>query len=376
MSQPDHLDLTRYRGHLTLPEVGLDGQRKLAKASVLCIGTGGLGSPAALYLTAAGVGRVGLLDSDEVDTSNLHRQVLFRTEDVGARKVEAARRTLSALNPDVALVTHDVRLTPENAADLLRGYDVIIDGTDNFRTRYLVNDTCVRLGKPDVWASIHRFEGQVSVFDASRGPCYRCLFPVEPPPDQIPSCAEAGVLGVLPGILGTMQATEAIKLILGVGHSLVGRLLVFDALAMTWNELALPKDPSCPACGRAATAPSLPLPLAAPAAEASPPVPSIGPQELKRRLEAGEDLTVLDCRDPHEWEICRLPGSLLIPLKELSSRLGEVDRDRPVVVHCYRGPRSIKAAAMLTQAGFQSVQYLEGGLHGWAQHIDPTMPLY
>lgn len=376
MSQPDHLDLTRYRGHLTLPEVGLDGQRKLAKASVLCIGTGGLGSPAALYLTAAGVGRVGLLDSDEVDTSNLHRQVLFRTEDVGARKVEAARRTLSALNPDVALVTHDVRLTPENAADLLRGYDVIIDGTDNFRTRYLVNDTCVRLGKPDVWASIHRFEGQVSVFDASRGPCYRCLFPVEPPPDQIPSCAEAGVLGVLPGILGTMQATEAIKLILGVGHSLVGRLLVFDALAMTWNELALPKDPSCPACGRAATAPSLPLPLAAPAAEASPPVPSIGPQELKRRLEAGEDLTVLDCRDPHEWEICRLPGSLLIPLKELPSRLGEVDRDRPVVVHCYRGPRSIKAAAMLTQAGFQSVQYLEGGLHGWAQHIDPTMPLY
>lgn len=376
MQHPESLNLTRYRGHLTLPEVGLEGQRKLARSSVLCIGTGGLGSPASLYLTAAGIGRVGLLDSDEVDESNLHRQILFRTADVGERKVEVARRSLAALNPDVEVVTHDVRLTPENAAGILGDYDVIVDGTDNFRTRYLVNDTCVRLGKPDVWASIYRFEGQVSVFDASRGPCYRCLFPEEPPPDQIPSCAEAGVLGVLPGILGTVQAAEAIKLLLGVGEPLVGRLLLFDALAMSWNELALRKDPDCPTCGRSAESGPSPSVSSAVEEPERPLVAPLDPQELKHWMERPEGLTVLDCREPFEWEICQLPGSRLIPLRELPSRLIEIDRERPVIVVCHRGPRSMHAAALLAQAGFRQVQYLEGGLHAWALHVDPTMTRY
>lgn len=359
------MNLERYRGHLTLPEVGVEGQRRLASASVLCVGTGGLGSPALLYLAAAGVGRIGLVDADEVDTSNLHRQVLFRTGDVGLSKVDVAHDTLAALNPDVTLVKHPVRLNASNAAEILAGYDVIVDGTDNFPTRYLINDTCVRLGKPEVWASIYRFEGQVASFDARQGPCYRCLFREIPPDEEIPSCAEAGVLGVLPGILGTVQALEAIKLVLGIGKSLVGRLMVFDALSLTWQELEVDKDPDCPACG--ANAGRTPVQAA---------VSGIEPRELQQRLAGATPPWVLDCRDPSEWEICHLANSHLIPLGELSGRVQEVPTDRPVVVVCYRGPRSERAATILARAGYPDVSYLDGGLDAWARQIDPAMPRY
>lgn len=365
------IDPARYRGHLALPEVGLAGQQRLARSSVLCVGTGGLGSPALLYLAAAGVGRIGLVDADRVETSNLHRQILFRTEDVCRSKVEVASRALAALNPDIELVCHDERLTADNAEAILGGYDVIVDGTDNFATRYAINDACVRLGKPEVWASVYRFEGQLAVFDAARGPCYRCLFPEVPPEDEIPACAEAGVLGVLPGILGTSQALEAIKLLLGVGEPLVGRLLVFDGLAMRWSELEVDKDPACAACSGAPA----PKPVqAAPPAEARP--EALEPDELRDRMEAEQDLLVLDCRQPFEWEICHLPGSKLIPLGELMSRVDALDRERPVVVVCHLGPRSAIAASFLAQAGFTDVAYLEGGLHAWSMTVDPTMPRY
>jgi molybdopterin/thiamine biosynthesis adenylyltransferase/rhodanese-related sulfurtransferase len=321
----------------------------------LCIGTGGLGSPAALYLAAAGVGVIGLLDFDEVDTSNLHRQILFRTRDVGRPKADVARETLEALNPTVKFVTHGQRLDRDNVSGLLAGYDVIIDGTDNFPTRYLINDTCVRLGKPDVWASVYRFEGQVSVFDARTGPCYRCLFPAIPPDEEIPSCAEAGVLGVLPGILGTTQALEAIKLLLGIGQPLIGRLMTFDALAFAWRELTLEKDPDCRACG---------------------PLAHLDVEALQLRMLAEPSLVLIDCREPFEWDICRLEGSRLVPLGELNARLAEFARDRAVVVVCYRGPRSVKAARTLLQAGFAEVGYLEGGLSAWAQQVDPAMAQY
>ncbi len=369
---PSEPNLARYRGHLSLPEVGIAGQRKLAQSSVLCIGTGGLGSPASLYLAAAGVGRIGLLDSDEVDESNLHRQILFRTRDVGASKVEAARATLAALNPDVELVTHAERLDARNAAEILGGYDVILDGTDNFPTRYLINDTCVRLGKPDVWASVFRFEGQVAVFDARTGPCYRCLFPEVPPAEEIPSCAEAGVLGVLPGILGTTQALEAIKLLLGIGQPLIGRLLLFDALALSWRELALAKDPGCPACGdRPAVSQPAPPAQAVPAT-----VMAVDAGALDQRMREDEALVVIDCREPFEWDICHLAGSRLIPLRELGTRLPELDRARPVVVVCHRGPRSHHAASLLSQAGFPDVGFLAGGLDAWARQVDAGMARY
>jgi adenylyltransferase/sulfurtransferase len=355
--------LARYRGHLNLPEVGLEGQRRLSEASVLCIGTGGLGSPAALYLAAAGIGRLGLVDADEVDESNLHRQVLFGTADVGRSKVEVARRTLEALNPTISIVTHDTRLGPDNTAEILAGYDVVVDGTDNFPTRYLINEHCVQLGKPDVWASIYRFEGQVSVFDSRRGPCYRCLFREEPTDDLAPSCSDAGVLGVLPGILGTMQAAEAIKLILGVGEPLIGRLLVFDALGMRWDELAIGKDPSCPTCsGSVATPPT----TARPAARE---VRAIAPADLRRRLDSGDRLTLVDCREPHEWEAFHLDASRLIPLAQLPARHSEIEPHGSVVVLCQRGPRSVQAARFLTGAGFPDVAYLDGGLHAWMREI-------
>ena len=366
MTAPSEPGQARYRGHLSLPEVGLAGQRQLARSSVLCVGTGGLGSPAALYLAAAGVGRIGLLDFDEVEESNLHRQVLFKTRDVGRPKVEVARAALAALNPGVELVTHPERLSAANAAGLLAGYDVILDGTDNFPTRYVINDACVRLGKPEVWASIFRFEGQLTVFDARRGPCYRCLFPEVPPADEVPSCAEAGVLGVLPGILGTAQALEALKLLLGIGRPLVGRLLLFDALAFAWHELALAKDPACRACGAPAA------PEAAPAAV----VKALEPRELQQRLREDPGLLVIDCREPFEWEICRLPGSRLIPLRELGDRLPELPGDPAVVVVCHRGPRSFHAASQLLRAGFSDVGYLEGGLNAWALQVETTMARY
>jgi adenylyltransferase/sulfurtransferase len=349
---------TRYQGHLALPGVGPEGQARLAAASVLCVGTGGLGSPAALYLAAAGVGRLGLVDADVVSESNLHRQILFRTAEVGRPKVEAAEATLAALNPTIELVAHPQRLTSRNAEAILSGYDVIVDGTDNFPTRYLVNDFCVRLGKPDVWASIYRFEGQVSVFDARRGPCYRCLFSSIPPDDEIPACAEAGVLGVLPGILGTTQALEAIKLILGIGTPLIGRLLTFDALGPAWNDLEFEKDPDCPACGTGLLA--------------TEPV-ALEPEELAGRLRQVE---LIDCREAYEWEICHLEGSKLIPLGELQARLDEISRQREVVLICHHGPRARYAAAMLMAAGIPHVAYLEGGLHAWASDVDPGMTRY
>ena len=364
------IDLARYQGHLHLPGVGRAGQERLAAASVLCVGTGGLGSPALLYLAAAGVGRIGLVDADEVDTSNLHRQVLFGTGDVGAPKVDAARRRLADLNPNVQLHCHPERLTAANADRILAGYDVILDGTDNFPTRYLINDACVRLGKPDVWASVFQFEGQLAVFDARRGPCYRCLFPSVPPDAEIPSCAEAGVLGVLPGILGVSQALEAIKLVLEIGESLVGRLMLFEALSLSWQELAIEKDPDCRACGAGAPLTPVETPMPEDGLEA------VEPLELQLRIAQDASLVVLDCRQAFEWEICHLPGSRLIPLRELASRLHELDRDRPVVVVCHRGPRAVHAAAQLVQAGFSDVGFLEGGLHAWAREVDPGMARY
>ncbi|HEY9724671.1 MAG TPA: molybdopterin-synthase adenylyltransferase MoeB [Oscillatoriaceae cyanobacterium] len=365
------LDLARYRGHLALPGVGVEGQRKLAQSSVLCVGTGGLGSPAALYLAAAGIGRIGLLDADEVDHSNLHRQILFRTADVGAPKAETARKVLAALNPEIELVVHDQRLEAHNATDLLSGYDVVLDGTDNFPTRYLINEACVRLGKPDVWASIFRFEGQLAVFDAKHGPCYRCLFPEVPPDEEIPACAEAGVLGVLPGILGASQALEAMKLLLGLGKPAIGRLLVFDALAFAWTELAVERDPACRTCGSGAR-------IEAPRAvmsDAPDHPPAIAPEDLQH-LRADNAVHVLDCREPFEWDIAHLEGSQLIPLGELRDRLDEVSRDRPVVVVCHHGPRSMRAAWQLQKAGFPNVRYLKGGLNLWALRVDSEMPRY
>jgi adenylyltransferase/sulfurtransferase len=348
----------RYQGHLALPGVGADGQARLAAASVLCVGTGGLGSPAALYLAAAGIGRLGLVDGDVVDETNLHRQILYRSADVGASKVATAAHALRALNPEIEVVEHAHRLTTSNVADVLAGYDVIVDGTDNFPTRYLVNDACVRLGKPDVWASIYRFEGQAAVWDARRGPCYRCLFPAIPPDDEIPACSEAGVLGVLPGVLGSVQATEAIKLVLGIGEPLIGRLLTFDALGLAWRELKLGKDPDCPVCGTGVLDDE--------------PV-GIEATELAERL---EEVALLDIREPHEWEISGLEGALRIPMGELDGRLGEVPRGREVVVICSRGPRARFAAARLMAAGFPRVSYLDGGLFAWATDVDPAMRRY
>jgi adenylyltransferase/sulfurtransferase len=348
----------RYQGHLALPEIGPEGQARLARASVLCVGTGGLGSPAALYLAAAGVGRLGLVDGDVVDETNLHRQILFKTADVGRSKVEMAHDALHALNPEVELVRHPHRLTAANVADVLASYDVIVDGTDNFPTRYLVNDACVRLGKPDVWASIYRFEGQVAVWDARRGPCYRCLFPAIPPDDEIPACSEAGVLGVLPGVLGSVQALEAIKVVLGIGDPLIGRLLTFDALTLAWRELRLDKDPDCPACGTGEVA--------------GEPV-GVEPQELADRLDR---VVLVDIREAHEWDISGLPGSVRIPLAELEGRIGEIGLGRPVVVLCNRGPRARFAAVKLLAAGFPDVAFLDGGLNAWASEIDPAMRRY
>ena len=343
--------MQRYRGHLSLPGVGLVGQQKLARGSVLCVGTGGLGSPAALYLAAAGVGRLGLVDADVVEVSNLHRQILFGTADLGKPKAPAAAARLAQLNPEVQLVVHQERLTAENAEAILAGYDVVLDGTDNFATRYAINDACARLGKPDVWASVYRFEGQLSVFDASRGPCYRCLFPEVPAEDAIPACAEAGVLGVLPGVLGTAQALEALKLLLGVGEPLVGRLQVFDGLGQRWQELALEKDPACAVCGGERPAPRR--------AEQRFPE-ALEPEALQARLDAGEALTLLDCREPFEWEICHLAGSTLMPMGQLA--LDAIPRERPVVVVCHHGPRSVHVASYLLANGYPEVAFLDGGL--------------
>ena len=390
-------EIARYSRHLILPEVGMEGQRKLKAAKVLCVGTGGLGAPLALYLAAAGVGTLGLIDFDVVDKSNLQRQIIHSEATVGKLKVDSAELMLKNLNPNLNVVKHNTMLTSANALEILKDYDVIADGTDNFQTRYLVNDACVLLGKPNAYASIYRFEGQASVFGAPLGPCYRCLYPEPPPPGLVPSCAEGGVLGILPGLLGIIQATETIKLILGIGEPLIGRLLLVDALGMNFRQLKLRKNADCPVCGTHPTVTELidydqfcgiekptsvgPLEVARDKAVADAPVvdgiPQISVEALKRKLDAKENVFVLDVREPHEYQIANL-GAPLIPLGTIESRLSEIaaHKNDEVVVHCRTGARSQKAAVALKAAGFTNVSNLAGGIIAWADKIDPTMPKY
>lgn len=374
-------EVLRYSRHLIMPEVGLAGQQRIKAARVLCVGTGGLGSPLALYLAAAGVGTLGLVDFDVVDYTNLQRQIIHTTGDVGRSKVQSAAEKIAAINPFVQVRRFEAKLTSANAMEIFREFDIIADGTDNFATRYLVNDACVLSGKPNVYASIFRFEGQASVFGAGSGPCYRCLYPEPPPPGSVPSCAEGGVLGVLPGLLGVIQATEVIKLILGVGDSLIGRLLLVDALAMRFREVKVSRDPECPVCGENSTVKELidyEQFCGVRGEESSGAVvrvPEIQPEELKRRLDAGADVFVLDVREPHEYQICNLGGHL-IPLGELPQRVHELDRSREIVAHCKGGVRSAKAVAFLQGAGFEKVSSLAGGILAWADKVDNKMPKY
>jgi adenylyltransferase/sulfurtransferase len=371
-------EVLRYSRHLLLPEVTLEGQERLKRARVLCVGAGGLGSPLTLYLAAAGVGTIGLVEYDAVDLTNLQRQVLYRTEDVGRPKLDAAVARLASLNPEIEIVPYPVRLASANVMEILRGYDVVADGTDNFPTRYLVNDASVLLGKPNVHASIFRFDGQVSVFDAARGPCYRCLFPEPPPPGMVPSCAEGGVLGVLPGIVGSLQALEVLKIVLGVGEPLVGRLVLFDALGFAFREIAIAKDPSCAVCGDAPTV-TAPIDYEAfcgvgPSEVAG--VPTISVEEFEARCADGEHFDLLDVRERHEWEIARIPGATLFPMSEVASRLHELDSARAYTLSCHRGVRSLEAYHLLRRAGFEKLTILEGGVDAWAERVDPTMRRY
>lgn len=375
-------DLLRYSRHLLLPEVGVGGQKRLRRAKVLVVGAGGLGSPTALYLAAAGVGEIGLVDFDAVDLSNLQRQVLYTTADVGRPKLVAATERLRTLNPGVRVVAHEERLTAENALDVLRPYDVVVDGTDNFPTRYLVNDAAVLLGKPNVYGSIYRFEGQVSVFDARRGPCYRCLYPEPPPPDLVPSCAEAGVLGVLPGVVGLLQTTETIKLLLGIGEPLVGRLVLYDALALTFRELKLRKNPRCALCSAHPTQTGL-IDYARFCGVAPPgsvptsgTTPEITAEALQAELRSPEPPFLVDVREPEEWAICRIEGARLIPKAQLVDRVDEITGARSVVLYCQTGVRSAQAARQLLDLGFRNVKNLKGGLHAWSDTIDPSIPKY
>ena len=374
-------EILRYSRHLIMPEVGMDGQLKLKAARVLCIGAGGLGSPLALYLAAAGVGTLGVVDFDVVDFTNLQRQIIHSTADVGRKKLDSAAEKINSINPYVNLRPFETRLTSANALELFRDFDIIVDGTDNFPTRYLVNDACVLTGKPNVYGSIFRFEGQVSVFATDAGPCYRCLYPEPPPPGLVPSCAEGGVLGILPGLVGVMQATEAIKLILGKGEPLIGRLLLVDALSMKFRELKLRKNPDCPVCGphRSITGLIDYNEFCGIRGEEKPldnnTIPTITVEELKRRRDAGDDLFVLDVREPHEYQICNL-GGYLIPLNDLPKRVNELDSSREIVAHCRSGMRSAKACEFLRQAGFTKVKNLTGGILAWADKVDPTMPKY
>ena len=375
-------EVQRYSRHLIMPEVGMDGQQKLKAARVLCIGAGGLGSPVAMYLAAAGVGTLGMVDFDTVDFSNLQRQIIHGTPDVGRLKLRSANDRIQAINPNVQVECYETALSSQNALELLEPYDVIVDGTDNFPTRYLVNDACVLLGKPNVYGSIFRFEGQASVFVTKDGPCYRCLYPEPPPPGLVPSCAEGGVLGVLPGIVGTIQATEAIKLIIGVGEPLIGRFLIFDALRMRFRELKLRRDPECPVCGDRPTVRELidyeQFCGVAPAAQTSAPaaVEETTVEELKRRFDAGEDTFLLDVREPQEYQICTIPGSTLISLGDLPSRLSELEGRRNIVVHCKSGVRSAKAVKLLREAGFGDAVNLQGGILAWIDRVDPSLPKY
>jgi adenylyltransferase/sulfurtransferase len=376
---PDQFD--RYKRHLTLPEIGLPGQQALLSARVLLIGAGGLGCPLAQYLAAAGIGTLGLVDFDHVDASNLHRQVLFGTADVGRAKTEVVAERIAAMNPDVRVERHDVQVTSENALELLETYDVVVDGTDNFPTRYLTNDACVLLGKPNVHGSIFRFDGQATVFDARNGPCYRCLYPEPPPPGAVPSCAEGGVLGVLPGLVAMIQATETVKIVTGIGEPLYGRLLQYDALRMEFNEFRLRSDPACPVCGEKPTVTELidyEGFCGVPAVEAQSRVVDTSASEVAARRARGEKLLLLDVRDPDEYARARIDGSQLLPLGELTERLSELSawRDAPVVVHCHHGPRSTRACEILLENGFRRVESMAGGIEAWSLTVDPEVPRY
>ena len=370
-------ELQRYSRHLMMPEVTPDGQRRLKAARVLCIGAGGLGSPAAVYLAAAGMGTIGIVDFDDVDLSNLQRQILHGTKDVGRDKLESARDRLHDINPEIDVQLHKCRFSSENAPQLVSRYDVIVDGSDNFPTRYLSNDVCVFARKPNVYGSVFRFEGQTTVFAPHLGgPCYRCLFPEPPPPDSVPNCAQAGVLGVLPGIIGMLQAIETIKMIVGVGESLVGRLLHFDALKARFRELNLRRDPECPVCGEN---PTIFSPIdyeqfcGARDEEA---IPTMSAHELKQKMDAREPFELIDVRETFEYEIARIDGARLIPLGEIAERADELPRDRPIVVHCHSGRRSAEAVRLLQQRGFGNIYNLEGGIDGWSDQIDPGVPKY
>jgi adenylyltransferase/sulfurtransferase len=376
-------DLSRYSRHLILPEVGMEGQQKLKAARVLCVGTGGLGSPLALYLTAAGIGTLGLVDFDVVDASNLQRQIIHSTKDIGRKKLDSAEEKLKALNPSINIVKHDTMLSSANALEIIKDYDIVADGTDNFPTRYLVNDACVLLGKPNAYGSIFRFEGQASVFATEQGPCYRCLSPEPPPPGLVPSCAEGGVLGILPGLVGVIQATEVIKLILGKGEPLIGRLLLVDALNMRFRELKLRKNPECPVCGENPTVTELIdyqhfcgiVPETPQEANLKNGIPQISVKELKRRIDAGEDVQLIDVREPYEYQIAQIGGKL-IPQNDVANRLAEIDRDREVVVHCRSGARSQRIAEFLKQAGYPKVVNVAGGILAWSDEIDPKVQKY
>jgi len=380
-------EIQRYSRHLIVPEVGMEGQLKLKGAKVLLVGTGGLGAPLGLYLAAAGIGRIGLVDFDVVDFSNLQRQVIHFTQDVGRNKIDSAAEKMTALNPNVEIVKHEVALSSENAMEILKDYDLVVDGTDNFPTRYLVNDACVLLGKPNVYGSIFRFEGQATVFAYEGGPCYRCLYPEPPPPGLVPSCAEGGVLGILPGTIGLIQATEAVKLILGIGEPLVGRLLLFDALGMRFRELKLRKNPDCPICGDHRTITKLidyhqfcgvpqQTPQETPKQEAKVTESEIEVTEVKEKLDRGDDFVLIDVREPHEYQICNIPAAKLIPLGEVGKRLGELDPEADIVIHCKSGMRSARACGILKAAGFKHVRNMKGGILAWSDQVDSSVPKY
>ena len=376
-------DLSRYSRHLILPEVGMEGQRRIKAARVLCVGTGGLGSPLVLYLAAAGVGTLGLVDFDVVDASNLQRQIIHSTKDIGHKKIDSAAEKLTALNPAIRIVKHETMLTSANALEIMKDYDIVADGTDNFPTRYLVNDACVLLGKPNVYGSIFRFEGQASVFATEAGPCYRCLYPEPPPPGLVPSCAEGGVLGILPGLVGVIQATEVIKLILGKGDSLVGRLLLVDALNLRFRELKLRKNPDCPVCGTNPTVTALIdyehfcgiIPETPQEKNVKNGIPQITVKEFKARRDAGDDIFLLDVREPYEYQIAQIGGTL-IPQNDVPNRLVEIPRDREIVVQCRSGARSQRIAELLKQSGYTQVVNLAGGILAWSDEIDPTVQKY
>jgi adenylyltransferase/sulfurtransferase len=377
-------EIARYSRHLIMPEVTLEGQKRIKAASILCIGAGGLGSPIALYLAAAGVGRLGLVDFDVVDFSNLQRQILHGTDDVGRKKLNSARDRIKAVNPNVQVDLHDCFFRSENAKELVQNYDIIVDGTDNFPTRYLSNDVCVLTKKPNIYGSIFRFEGQCTVFAPHLGgPCYRCMFPEPPPPGMVPSCAEGGVLGVLPGIIGVMQAIEAIKLIIGIGEPLIGRLVSFDALKMRYKEFKVRRDPNCPICGDHPTIHELidydqfcGIPQADAEAEKEMDVPTINAVELKKMFDRKEGFVLIDVREPFEYDICHIDQARLIPLGELPARLSELDSADEIVLHCKSGSRSAKALRILQEAGFKKVVNLEGGITAWSDQVDPTVPKY